>query len=152
MRRGTFVIALIGALLLTAGCASTPEAQDAARKRELQREQRLFNALTSRGLARTEVVSRVPNFRISGWQDIDDRSLILTAGLRDHYLVTLFSACPGLDFAMGIGLSTATGSLGAGDSILVRGSFDDVQRCRIDEIWALEALPGYVEEESAEDS
>jgi hypothetical protein len=150
MRRSFALSLLLAALALT-GCQSTPEAQDAARRQEIQRQQRVFTELTDRGLARTEQVRRVSNFRISGWQALDDRNLILRAGVRDRYLVTLMTTCHGLDFATSIAVDTATSSLGASDNILVRGTLQAVERCPIKEIWALEELPGYVEEESAED-
>ena len=149
--RTKIIVPVLLATLALAGCETTPAQQDAARQRELQRQQRVFTELTDRGLARTEQVQRVPNFRISGWQELDDRNLILRAGVRDRYLVTLLTTCQGLAFATGIGLQTATNSLGASDSILVRGTLDRVERCPIKEIWALEELPGYVDEETIQE-
>ncbi|MEE4300846.1 MAG: DUF6491 family protein [Pseudomonadales bacterium] len=137
MRRATSTILLYA--VLASGCAATGGSAD----RERARADRLYQTLTGMGLVRGESVSRVPNFRISGWNDIDDRTLVLSAGVRDRYLVELRAPCQGLSSSFGIGLATHTGSLMASDSILVRGPGGTPERCAIRAIWALDDLPGY---------
>lgn len=134
--------------LLLAGCASSPG--DRA-QRERARADYLYQTLTGMGLVRGESVDRVPSFRISGWDDIDDRTLVLTAGVRDRYLVELMATCPGLSTRTGIGLSSSTGSLTVSDSILVLGIGGSPQRCPIRAIWELEEIPGYDEAQPEDD-
>ena len=135
-----FVCALLAGALL-AGCAATGTPGDTARKRE----QAVFNALTRRGLVRLDPVSRIPNFRIDNWVEIDDYHLILTSRRHQHYLLTMLTRCPGLAFAQGIGVETLTGSITRQDSIVVASMRGEQVRCRIKEITALEEISGYVE-------
>lgn len=137
MQRATNTILLLA--MLAGGCAAT----DGGARRERARADRLYQTLTGMGLVRGESVSRVPNFRISGWNDLDDRTLVLRAGVRDRYLVELRAPCQGLSSSIGLGLATHTGSLMETDSILVRGIGGTPERCPIRAIWALEDLPGY---------
>lgn len=137
MQRATLSILLMA--LLSGGCAGT----GGGAEREAARADRIYRALTDMGLVRGEPVRRVANFRIDGWNDIDDRTLVLTAGVRDRYLVELMAPCQGLASSFGIGLASDTGSLMATDAILVRGLGRNPERCAIRAIWALEELPGY---------
>lgn len=136
-RTGLMILLLLG--LLVGGCAATPESAD----RELERAENVYKSLIDMGLVRGEEVRRVQNFRINSWQDIDARTLVLRAGVRERYLVELLGYCMGLETATGIGLASNTGSLMATDSILVRGMGGRPERCQISKIWALEDLPGY---------
>lgn len=137
MRVTGLTILLLG--LLISGCAAAPGSAE----RELERAESVYTSLIGMGLVRGEEVRRVQNFRISNWQDIDARTLVLRAGVRDRYLVELLSYCTGLETAFGIGLASDTGSLMATDAILVRGMGGRLERCAISRIWALEELPGY---------
>lgn len=80
---------------------------------------------------------RIPRYRISSWNSIDDRYLIVRSGVRDHYLVELFTPCLGLDTAFSIGFSTPTTSLDSYGSILVRDNSTSVERCRVENIYLL---------------
>ena len=80
---------------------------------------------------------RIPRYRISSWNSIDDRYLIVRSGVRDHYLVELFAPCLGLDTAFSIGFSTPTTSLDSYGSVLVRDTSSNVERCRVANIFLL---------------
>lgn len=136
---GRTTISALLLVLLATGCAGTGDGAN----REAERADRIYRTLTSMGLVRGETVRRVANFRINGWNDIDDRTLVLTAGVRERYLVELLAPCQGLSSSFGIGLASDTGSLMATDAILVRGLGRRPERCAIKAIWALEELPGY---------
>ena len=127
-------------LAVLSGCATTTAS---SADRERARADRLYQTLTGMGLVRGAAVDRVQTRRISGWNDLDARTLLLTAGVRDRYLVELMAPCPGLASRTGIGLSSSTGALAAADSILVFGLGGQPHRCVIRTIWALEELPGY---------
>lgn len=116
-------------LLLLFGCASrtTP-----ARTIEA--------VLTEMEMQRAENISRISNYRINGWRSIDDSSLIITAGLKEYYLVTLLGPCFGLRDAFSIGYTTTAGSLDRFESILVEGPGSRMEFCRINNITRLRNL------------
>jgi hypothetical protein len=80
---------------------------------------------------------RIPRYRISSWNSIDDRYLIVRSGVSDHYLVELFAPCLGLDTAFSIGFATPSTRLDSFGSILVRDSSRSLERCRIENIYLL---------------
>jgi hypothetical protein len=126
---------LLSALLL-AGCAATGDGSASPSP-----ERRLDLRLEDLGLIRNGAVSRVPEFRIRGWQTVGDRALVLTAGRHEHYLVTFVTPCLGLETAFSIGLDGSIGGLRSSDAILVEGLHGRPERCRIFEIEALADLP-----------
>jgi hypothetical protein len=66
-------------------------------------------------------VSSMQYFSLSGWQSIDERHLIVHTNARKAYVMTLFSDCRNLDYAIGIGLSGFGNSVSAGfDYVLVK--------------------------------
>lgn len=83
---------------------------------------------------------RIPRYRISSWNSIDDRYLIVRSGVRDHYLVELFTPCLGLDAAFSIGFATPGTRLDRFGSILVRDTSSSIERCRIENIYLLTDL------------
>ena len=82
---------------------------------------------------------RLPSYRINGWTRIDDRNLVIRAGVRDRYLVELTGPCLGLNSAFRIGFTTP-GRLSRVDrfeDILVRSPGIGVERCPIRNIYSL---------------
>lgn len=86
---------------------------------------------------RANVVNSVANFRITGWQAINNRNLIVTAGLHNHYLITLAAPCFDLDFAFNIGVDTRSVALSRGDYIVPNSLHRPLERCQIAEITRL---------------
>ena len=102
----------------------------------------LFLCLTLPGPALTdtppEESSRDDCFyirNINGWDAIDRDHVYLKQGVNDHYLVTLFSSCPGLKFANAIALSNHSGRMCPNDfgSITYRDA-GMARTCRIDNV------------------
>lgn len=89
-----------------------------------------------------EEVERVPNFQLNGWARIDDTHLMVTAGVHDHYLLTLLQPCFGLDYAFRIAIESRGFNLTRFDDVIVRGLHDGPERCRIDRIYKLDDIPG----------
>lgn len=82
---------------------------------------------------------RVPSHRINGWNRIDDRNLIIRAGVQDRYLVELAGPCFGLNSAFRVGFTTP-GRLSRVDrfeDIVVRSPGLGVERCPIRNIYTL---------------
>lgn len=73
--------------------------------------------------------------QISSWSAIDRDHVYLKEGVNNHYLVTLFSSCPGLRSANAIALSNSMGRMCPND--FGRITFRDAgmrSSCRIDDI------------------
>lgn len=116
--------------LLLAGCASSGEPPEI--------RQRLLDM----GLEAGENNSRIPSYRINGWQSLDDTNLIVTAGVNDRYLVRLSMPCFGLQGAFFIGFTTPAFGLDRFDSVVVRGPGGRRELCPIDDIIRLYPIDG----------
>ena len=111
-------LALLIALTVSA-CASSPE--------RLQLRQQELAAYEKHAGAE---VDRIRSFRVSGWQSVSDRSLLLEARLNEWYLVDVYGPCLDLPFATTIGVQTSMNQVQAKfDSIIVNG-----HPCRIERI------------------
>ncbi len=94
--------------------------------------------LELQGLVRGEGNVRIPSYRINGWSQINDRNLIVTAGVNNRYLVELRNPCPELEFAFGIGFTTSGISrLDRFGDILLRGPGGRRESCPIANIYRL---------------
>lgn len=119
---------VIAVTLLLASCATT----DSRTRSNL--EQRL----TEMDLRLGESNSRIPRYRVNGWSAIDDRNLIITAGVNDKYLIRLAGPCLGLEGAFFIGFTTPMTRLGRFDRIIVRSIERGREYCSIQDIVHLE--------------
>ena len=61
-------------------------------------------------LTGNEAVKSVRNWRMRGWQYLDNKSLIIEVSAFKHYLVTLDQPVKELRFAQGVALDQVTGS------------------------------------------
>ena len=117
-----FIVSIMSMLVLSGcGSAGMPGSNEA----------RIAAALEKHEVVRGEVVNSVANFRITGWHAINNRNLILTAGVHDHYLVSLATPCLDLDFAVSIALDTRTSLLSRGDDVIVNSLHRPMERCQI---------------------
>jgi len=116
---------LAAAVSVLAGCASNVELQG------------IEERMAEWGYLIGPADQRIPRYRISNWNSIDDRYLIVRSGVRNHYLVELFAPCLGLSTAFSIGFATPTARLDSFGSILVRDTSTSVERCRIENIYLL---------------
>ena len=75
---------------------------------------------------------------INGFDAIDRDHVYLKEGVSDHYLITLFASCPGLDYARAIALSNHSGRMCPNDFGAI--TFRDTgmtRTCRIDNVEAV---------------
>lgn len=126
----TVVIPLLFGVVFLAGCASTGTTQTAALDDFLERNQ----------LELGEPVRNVSSFQVRGFQTLDDRQIVLTAGSKRHYLVTTMGICVGLRSAFNIGFDNRTSGISRADSIVIRGIRGKPQRCPIQEIEQLNEI------------
>jgi hypothetical protein len=114
-----------GLTALLVGCAGTPEAAD------------IDALLAERGYTTGEEVRDIKQYRINGWQSLDDRHVIIETGPASRYLLTLMTRCDNLRTAETIGFSTTTGNLTTFDKLVVRGTSGIVRDCPITTIQEL---------------
>ncbi len=75
--------------------------------------------------------------QVNGFNTIDRETVILTAGVRDRYLVKVMGYCPDLDSSFQIGIRSRGASFvcGAGDAdLIVRDPIRGANECRISDV------------------
>ena len=83
-------------------------------------------------------VDRVEDYRIMGWNSLDNRHVIIQSSPKRSYLVTLRQPCYNLDTAETIAFSTTVGSMTRHDKIAVRsGARGYTEQCWIDSLQEL---------------
>lgn len=95
--------------------------------------------LSDRGFQLGESVERIQDYRISGWNYVDERHVIFNAGPSRNYLITLKIDCRGLSSAENIGFSSTTGDVTKFDKVVV-GTPIGPRRCPIDTLTKLENI------------
>ena len=90
------------------------------------------------GLVRGETIVRIPNFNITSWRSINNKSLVVTTGVRTNYLLELQHSCQELRSAFGIGFDSKSATLNRYDSVIVRTNQNrGGRRCPIAEMTRL---------------
>ena len=93
--------------------------------------------------------------QVNSWDAIDKKHIYLKEGVSDHYLLTMFSSCPGVKYAKAIALSNHMGRVCPND--FGRITYRDAgmtSSCRIDNVERVaskEAAVALVESRTAED-
>lgn len=90
--------------------------------------------LTGLGYEQGEVVERVQNYRVDGWNYLDNKHIVIYAGPSKRFLITTMMDCPDLSWAEHIGFTSTTSALTKFDKLIVRGAGGIVQNCPINEI------------------
>lgn len=130
MKRLTNPLIFLAVAALTAACAGTPA-------EPVTLEQKLEQKRYSLG----EPVERIRDYRLTGWNSVDDEHLIIHTGPSRSYLLTLRTPCHNLRSAEDIALSTTVGSLTRLDKVIVRSRPDGfTEHCLIEEMNELERL------------
>ncbi|MBT8062122.1 MAG: hypothetical protein HKO64_00265 [Xanthomonadales bacterium] len=128
MKNWNCFFAVLMASALLGACASQPSTDLSL---EPSTKMTLADKLREKRFVIEGPANRISNFRLSGWNYVDDYHVILTAGVRDHYLVTLRSYCYNLDGAFRIGFTSTIGSLTTSDVLLVESPGGRADRCTI---------------------
>lgn len=97
----------------------------------------LADRLATRNYMLGEEVDRIRDYRINGWKDVDDWHVIITAGVRDEYLVALRNRCTEMRSATHLAFSTTVGSLTEFDELMVTAPGGYVEHCYIKAIYKL---------------
>lgn len=126
----------IACALLLAACQTT--GMEGSRQERNQRE--IAAELLRMEVRLGDEARSFSNYTVNNFRAINDESLVVTAGLHDHYLVTLVTPCQGLRYAFAVGLQSQTSNVTTFDSIIVRSLHDRPEQCRIQRIYHLEDI------------
>lgn len=94
----------------------------------------LQQKLTRFGYEPGAVVDKVEDYRVDGWNYLDDTHIMIYAGPSRRYLISLMTTCYDLSRAENIGFSTTAHQLTKFDKLVVRGTANMKQDCPITEI------------------
>lgn len=120
------VLALfLSALLVLVACANSPRTTE--------------QILSDRGFQLGETVDRIKDYRISGWNYVDERHVIFNAGPSRNYLITLKIDCRDLSGAEYIGFTSTTSDVTKFDKLVV-GTAIGPRNCPIDTLTKLEKV------------
>lgn len=115
MTAKTFLMTSIAGALLLGGISACATSADANKPRGI--------AAFKDDPALGEQVDRICfNRNIRGFGDTTDRTVVLTRGVRDQYIVEVSGACRDLKFAQSVGIDSRSSCITRGDYLLVSGS------------------------------
>jgi hypothetical protein len=122
------IVIAVAALLSAAFLTGTVFAADA--KTLQQKLQRL-------GYEQGESVEKVQDYKLDGWNYIDDQHIMIYTGPSERFLVGLMGRCHDLSTAEDIGFSSTVSQLTKFDKLVVKGPGGMKQNCPITEIHRL---------------
>ena len=91
----------------------------------------LQQKLTRLGYQSGESVDRIENYRVDGWNYLDDRHIMISAGPSRRFLIELMTNCQNLSTTERIAFTTTVQRLTRFDSLIVRGPGGITQNCPI---------------------
>lgn len=93
------------------------------------------------GYRQGESIERINNYRVDGWNYLDDKHIVIYAGPSKRFLLTTLIDCSDLSSAEHIGFTSTTNSLTKFDKLIVRGVAGMIRHCPIAEIKILQKSP-----------
>ena len=119
-----FVLGFITATTLLA-CTGQPQQRS---------DEKISAALDQLNVQPGNKIERIRDFQVDGWRFIDNYNLIINAGFKDQYLVSLQSPCLPLQSAFSIGFTSTAGTFDKFEDIVVRNAFGRPEHCPISDI------------------
>lgn len=98
--------------LLLSACGSTPT----------QPPKSLQDKLTDKGWVLGDKVDEIDNYRVDGWNYLDEEHVIFSAGPSRDYVVSLMSPCQNLRSANAIAFTSTGTRVTTLDKVVVRGT------------------------------
>ena len=130
MRLSKPALSIVALAFGIAACASNPD-------QELTLDQKLAKHNYTLG----KPVDRVEDYRIMGFNSLDDFHVIILSSPTRSYLVTTRMRCYNLDTAENLAFSTTVGSLTDNDKLIVRsGSSGYTEQCYISSLMELNKM------------
>jgi len=128
----TFTVALFLTAIFMVGCSSQPKQSS---------EEKIATTLDDMQLQRGNRLETIRDYQVDSWHYIDPYNLIIEAGFKEQYLISLQIPCFGLNGAFSIGFTSTAGSLDKFEDIVVKDNFGRPERCPIADIVKLEPIP-----------
>lgn len=100
----------------------------------------LQQKLTRLGYTQGEKIDKIHDYKVDGWNYLDDKHIMIYTGPSQRYLVTLMTTCHDLSTAEHIGFSTTVGQMTKFDKLIVRGPGGIKQDCPITSIHKLDRI------------
>lgn len=97
--------------------------------------------LTKLGYTEGETIERLANYRVDGWNYVDDRHIVLYVGPSKRFLITTMVDCHDLHGAENIGFTSTASYVTKFDRLIVRDAAGMVQHCPITELKTLNKTP-----------
>jgi hypothetical protein len=96
----------------------------------------------SKGYTLDQPIKSIKNYRLSGWNYVNSKAVIISTRGSDQYLLTLKNACHNLNHQSSIGTTATVNELYAAfDAVVVRDENNFEIKCYIDEIYKLTKTP-----------
>lgn len=128
----TTILPVLLSVVMLGACAATAPEEPPTLEERLQQKDYLLGA----------PVREVQDYRLTGWNYVDDEHLIIHSGPSEYYLLSLSMKCRNLRSAEDVALSTTAGKLTHLDKVIVRsGPSGYTERCPIKAINVLERMP-----------
>ena len=97
-------------------------------------------SLVIKGYTVVGPVNSISDHRINGWSYVNDKFIIINAGVRDDYLIGLRHNCHEARSAMNLGFTNVTGRLTTADKLIVKAPGGFTEHCYIKSITRLERV------------
>jgi hypothetical protein len=127
------VIVFIG---LAAGLGACQAPNAGSYSANSQRE--LDAALDAMEVRLGEEQRSISNFAVNGFRPINESNVVVTSGVRDHYLLNLTIPCLGLPYAFNMRIDSRSSNITSFDNILVSDLGGQLESCQISKIYRLE--------------
>lgn len=126
--------ALMMVVILTlAACQSTGD----SREREMSEILEQAALLEGLNMDMGGPARNIPGFVINGWNYVDNENLVVTGGVDEYYLVTLFEPCEELRLAVNIFFEIRGPVINANDNLIAVPMIGPGRRCPIEEIYEI---------------
>ena len=135
-RAGRFAALLFGSAcaLLTLAAGSHAETASGSTAASAATTSAVSGKLAKLGYMEGDTIDRIENYRVDGWNYLDDQHILIYAGPSQRFLVTTLNKCPDLSSAEHIGFTSTTHAITKFDRLIVRGAGGIVQYCPITEL------------------
>lgn len=139
---------VVAVSMLLVACAGAPAVVGSRSAGAPGGEETLAKRLDEMGYSDKKEIRRLSNFRLNGWNYVDNYHVVINFSPRKHYLIQFRTACYDLRSASSIGFKTTMSSVSRGDRLIVRDMGDWHQDCWVEAIYELTRKPR--EEKSGE--
>jgi hypothetical protein len=128
-------IALLGVILALGACQA-PSPGSSSYSANNQRD--LDEMLDRMEVRLGEEQRSISNFTINGFRPINESNVVVSSGVRDHYLINLTTPCLGLPYAFNMRIASRSNNITSFDDIVVSDLSGRPESCQISKIYRLE--------------